>query len=155
MHPCTFSTVVFNIVVMFCHWRSDQHPRLGSHGEESLTEAMALLQSTQNTLDELHKEVGPSSCFTSDIMCLVSIIISWYSLFLSVSSYSHIRQVQQLFCPRVRWKWPSQTCLSSWWLLDTSTTQTLKRTAKEPLRPSILALLCFSLYISSCTPVIR
>uniref|UniRef100_A0A672NNG4 HAUS augmin-like complex subunit 7 n=1 Tax=Sinocyclocheilus grahami TaxID=75366 RepID=A0A672NNG4_SINGR len=40
--------------------RSDQHSRLGSHGEESLTEAMALLQSTQSTLDELHKEVGPS-----------------------------------------------------------------------------------------------
>ncbi|KAF4096777.1 HAUS augmin-like complex subunit 7 [Onychostoma macrolepis] len=36
--------------------RSDQHSRLGSHGEESLTEAMALLQSTQSTLDELHKE---------------------------------------------------------------------------------------------------
>ncbi|XP_073679847.1 HAUS augmin-like complex subunit 7 [Garra rufa] len=36
--------------------RSDQHSRLGSQGEESLTEAMALLQSTQSTLDELHKE---------------------------------------------------------------------------------------------------
>ncbi|XP_050952343.1 HAUS augmin-like complex subunit 7 [Labeo rohita] len=36
--------------------RSDQHSRLGSHGDESLTEAMALLQSTQSTLDELHKE---------------------------------------------------------------------------------------------------
>ncbi|KAK2885685.1 hypothetical protein Q8A67_016522 [Cirrhinus molitorella] len=35
---------------------SDQHSRLGSQGEESLTEAMALLQSTQSTLDELHKE---------------------------------------------------------------------------------------------------
>ncbi|XP_052449195.1 HAUS augmin-like complex subunit 7 [Carassius gibelio] len=36
--------------------RSDQHSRLGSHGEESLTEAMALLQSTQSTLVELHNE---------------------------------------------------------------------------------------------------
>eukprot|EP00067_Danio_rerio_P043390 XP_021329293.1 HAUS augmin-like complex subunit 7 isoform X2 [Danio rerio] len=36
--------------------RSDQDSRLVSHGEESLTEAMALLKSTQSTLDELHKE---------------------------------------------------------------------------------------------------
>ncbi|XP_043081249.1 HAUS augmin-like complex subunit 7 [Puntigrus tetrazona] len=36
--------------------RSDQHSRLGSHGEESLTEAVALLKSTQSTLDELRKE---------------------------------------------------------------------------------------------------
>ncbi len=56
---------------MYCHWRSDQHSRLGSHGEESLTEAMALLQSTQSTLEELHKEVGPS--------CAVFHI--WYNVF--------------------------------------------------------------------------
>ncbi|XP_051947763.1 HAUS augmin-like complex subunit 7 [Xyrauchen texanus] len=36
--------------------RSDQHSRLGSHGEEDLTEAIALLQSTQSTLEEIRKE---------------------------------------------------------------------------------------------------
>ncbi|XP_051735741.1 HAUS augmin-like complex subunit 7 [Ctenopharyngodon idella] len=33
-----------------------EHSRHGSHGEESLSEAKALLQSTQSTLGELHKE---------------------------------------------------------------------------------------------------
>lgn len=45
------------MVVICCFWRSDQDSRLVSHGEESLTEAMAYLKSTQSTLDELHKEV--------------------------------------------------------------------------------------------------
>lgn len=45
-------------VIYYC-WRSE-HSRHGSHGEESLSEAKALLQSTQSTLEELHKEVGPS-----------------------------------------------------------------------------------------------
>lgn len=69
MWPCAFFflfffTVVFNLVIYFC-WRSD-HSRHGSHREESLSEAKALLQSTQSTLEELHKEVGPS-CAASHI----------------------------------------------------------------------------------------
>ncbi|XP_077070553.1 HAUS augmin-like complex subunit 7 isoform X2 [Siphateles boraxobius] len=61
--------------------RSDQHSRHGSHGEESLSEAKALLQSTQSTLEELHKECeflqsdssGPAAVLSP---CVLKVAIS-------------------------------------------------------------------------------
>lgn len=155
MWPCAFfiKTVVFNMVVIYYCWRSE-HSRHGSHGEESLSEAKALLQSTQSTLGELHKEVGPS-CAAFYIWYHESGLHKSLILFLSVSSCSQIRQVLQLCCPPVCWKWPSRTCLSLWRPSDTSTILTLKGTAREPLRPSVPALVCFNLYISFSTSVIR
>ncbi|KAA0707012.1 UCH37-interacting protein 1 [Triplophysa tibetana] len=70
-----------------------EHSRLGSHGGEDLTEAMALLHSTRNTLEKLHKEceflqTHPSGSAAALSPCALKVAISDMSQFMT--AFSHI-----------------------------------------------------------------
>ncbi|XP_067303395.1 HAUS augmin-like complex subunit 7 [Pseudorasbora parva] len=70
--------------------RSDQHSRLGSHGEESLSEAKALLQSTQSTLEEIHKECEFLQSGSAAVLspCVLKVAISDMSQLMT--AFGHI-----------------------------------------------------------------
>ncbi|XP_059397010.1 HAUS augmin-like complex subunit 7 [Carassius carassius] len=84
--------------------RSDQHSRLGSRGEESLTEAMALLQSTRSALDELHKECEflqshPSGSAAVLSPCALKVAISDMSQLMT--AFGHIYNTDfKAYCQR-------------------------------------------------------
>ncbi|KAI7794907.1 hypothetical protein IRJ41_004136 [Triplophysa rosa] len=89
-----------------CINRTDsEHSRLGSHGEEDLTEAMALLQSTQSTLEKLQKEceflqTHPSGSAAALSPCALKVAISDMSQFMT--AFSHIYNTDfKSYCQKV------------------------------------------------------